>query len=445
MKNKSIVLILALLALLVLLGAQTVIERPLYTPIMVSVSGMVSLPGQYQLTTNNRLSDAIGASSRAMLQSSLSLSIPRESLPTKPWESVADSIAVPSVSFRSIHLTRGGQSQEYDLLRYFRTGDISQNPLLRDGDLIFVPGIGQVVTISGELHRPGEYEFKAGDTLDTIIQLAGGLNPAAELSQAKLFRYDDLSGRYVLQDGSISPGQSLNARDRIIIPGDSRISSVRRVKVQGQVQNPGEYLLSEGMGLRDLLALAGGPTTNADLKSAIYLNTAMNEAHDAEFDRLKSLTLGSMTSLEYSYLRTKLRQIKGRYAVDIAAIWSGSQSGPELHNNDLIYIPETMNMVWVGGQVHRPGLVPYVEGADYRDYIAAAGGISQGARLGGTRIIEVDSGNWVKPKRNRPLMPGDTVFVPDRVERDFWTDVKDVLLIATQLITIFVGVNALGK
>ncbi len=445
MKNKSIMLILALLVLLSWLGAQPNVERPQAIPIMVNVSGVVNLPGQYPLTVHNRLSDALVAAGSPLIQDANPSTVATATITPKPWENPADSSAVPRKGLRSIRLTRGGQSQEYDLLKFYRTGDLSQNPLLRDGDLIFVSGISQIVSISGEVYFPGDYQYKSGDTLETLIQLAGGLNPAAELSRAKLFRYDDLSGRYVLQEGSISPGQSLNARDRIIIPGDSRISSVRRVKVQGQVQNPGEYLISEGMGLRDLLQLAGGPTQNADLSSAIYLNRAMSEAYDAEFERLKSLTLSSMTSLEYSYLRTKLRQIKGRYAVDIAAIWAGSQSGPELHNNDLIYIPETMNMVWVGGQVHSPGLVPYVEGADYRDYIAAAGGISQGARMGGTRIIEVDSGNWVKPKRNRTLMPGDTVFVPDRVERDFWTDVKDVLLIATQLITIFVGVNALGK
>ncbi len=445
MKTKSLVLILGLLVLLGSLAAQTVVDRPQITPIMVNVSGMVSMPGQYSLTIYNRLSDALRASGSPMIQDADPATLATIAVTPKPWQDVADSNLVSRKALRNIRLTRGSQSQEYDLLKFYRTGDLSQNPLLRDGDLIFVSSINQMVSLTGELYYPGDYQFKAGDTLESLIQLAGGLKPGADIAQIKLFRYDTAYGRYILQETSVPLSQSLNPRDRIIIPTDARISSARRVTVQGQVQNPGEYFLSEGMGLRDLLVMAGGPTSVADFGSAVYINRSMNEAFDAEFERLKTLTLGSMTSMEYSYLRSKLRQIRGRYALDIASIWEARDSGPELHDNDLIYIPEQMNMIWVGGQVARPGLVPYVEGADYRDYIAAAGGVLQGARFGGTRIIEADSGNWIKPRKNRDLMPGDTVFVPDRLEREFWTDVKDVLLVVTQLVTIVVGVSALSK
>ena len=38
---------------------------------------------------------------------------------------------------------------------------------------------------------------------------------------------------------------------------------------------------------------------------------------------------------------------------------------------------------------------------------------------------------------------GDTVFVAERVERDLWTDVKDVLLVASQILTIYLTVKTI--
>lgn len=451
MRIKSLLLILFVLLGVWQLSAQSLAERVQITPIMVSITGMVDRPGQYPLTVHNRLSDALEIARNPVSNTNLA-SLNQTSLPGLPaWKAAQDSSVAQSQALRSIRLTRAGQSNSYDLLQFFRKGDLSQNPLLRDGDMIFVPGISQIVSLSGELYQPGDYEFLPNDNLGDMVQLAGGNKPAADLANLKLFRLNPASGRYELTGLGFTPSAAnlqnivLNPWDRVVIPVNSELRTGRKVSVQGQVRNPGEYFLSPGQGVYDALSMAGGPTQNADLASAIYLNQVVNEAQDLEFERLKLMTLSSMTSLEYSYLRAKLRQIRGRYSVDIAAIWElqGTGDDLELHNGDVIYVPERMNMIWVSGQVQRPGFVPYVPGADYRDYIAAAGGISRGARFGGTRVIEVDSGNWIKPRRNRSLMPGDTVFVPDRLERDFWTDLKDIVLVTTQMITIVVGVRAL--
>ncbi|PKN73966.1 MAG: hypothetical protein CVU49_09715 [Candidatus Cloacimonetes bacterium HGW-Cloacimonetes-2] len=446
MKTKTGLLFLILLMLGVYAYAQLQNLPQNVTPIMVNVTGMVEKPGQYTLTVYNRLSDAVEI---AKIQLPQGQTIREGNASPAPiWKAVADSTLSNQQALRNVRLTRGGQSQSYDLLSFYRKGELSQNPLLRDGDLIFVPGLRETITISGEVYKPGEYQYLPGDTIGALIELAGGLRPGADLSATKLFKYEAQNNHYRVQNllNSIE-STSVSAWDKIVVPGNSELRATRRVTIQGKVRFPGEYLVDPGMGIYGLLSLAGGPTQDADLASSIYLNQRMNEAYDAEFERLREMPMGSMTSMEYAYLRTKLRQIQGRYSVNISEIWQkGAETTElELHDGDIIYIPEIMNMIWVSGQVKRPGWVNLKEGENWQYYIRAAGGYASGYRSGRTRIIRAASGNWIKPGNNVRLEPGDTIFVPERIERDFWTDVKDIVLLATQLITIVVGVSALTK
>jgi len=84
-----------------------------------------------------------------------------------------------------------------------------------------------------------------------------------------------------------------------------------------------------------------------------------------------------------------------------------------------------------------------VEGANWKYYIEAAGGYTNNRRYNGVRIIRAASGNWVKPSKNLPINPGDMVFVAEQTDRDIWTDIKDVVSLASQVVTIFIGIYAI--
>ncbi len=88
-------------------------------------------------------------------------------------------------------------------------------------------------------------------------------------------------------------------------------------------------------------------------------------------EMLMQRSMSDMTPLEYSYLRSGLLQLKGKYSFDAGrfAATSGQEANPLLHEGDHLFIPEKMEMVWVSGQVRHPGLVPWVEGKDWDYYI----------------------------------------------------------------------------
>jgi protein involved in polysaccharide export with SLBB domain len=92
--------------------------------------------------------------------------------------------------------------------------------------------------------------------------------------------------------------------------------------------------------------------------------------------------------------------------------------------------------------VNRPGLVKWVPGKNVEYYIEKAGGFSWNARKGKIRLIKAQTSKWIKPKKNTPVEIGDTIFVPEKTEIDYWEMWKDILLIVSQIATIILVVQS---
>ncbi|MCX7796745.1 MAG: SLBB domain-containing protein, partial [bacterium] len=86
---------------------------------------------------------------------------------------------LPNGSYRRIQITRVKDNKKkiltVDLYRFYKKGDISQNPYLEAGDVKYVPVMRESVKVLGEVRNPGEYEIVEGDRLKDIIEMAGGL------------------------------------------------------------------------------------------------------------------------------------------------------------------------------------------------------------------------------------------------------------------------------
>lgn len=421
--------------------------------ISVGVSGYVDNPGFYKLTVLDRLSDAIEAAKAEVIPPTYT-KVEKEKLVLQEKNmDLPDSTLTKTQAFRSVTLIRGNTKQVYDLKSFLRTGDISQNPALRDGDVVVLNPILETVSISGSVYYPEDYEYLPGDKLKDILGLAKGFRPEADTKRIKLYRYQenmidfqviDLDLSTHLQNPSILDFP-LMPYDRIMVPLNSQYRRNWTVQISGHVSSPGEYQINESTTLYDVLLQSGGPTPKADLENSVIINRAVYQREDLEFERLKELNMSTMTPLEYNYMRSKLRQLKGKYSLSAKVAWEseGKENNPTLRDGDHIYIPEQIDMVWVSGQVRNPGLVPYVEGKNWKYYVQAAGGYTNNRRFGGVRIIRSSSGNWVKPSKNLVIRSGDIVFIPEATDRDIWLDIKDVALLTSQVITIIIGFRTL--
>ena len=461
MKSRLLLILLMSLSFLSALNPTPTEE---IIPISVSLTGYVENPGVYQMTPVNRLSDLLLLNKIATLEKvektqilqekSVVVPKPAELLsPPNPEKEKENIITLENnQGLRSIQITRSGKIETYDLMRFYRLGDSSQNPFLKDGDVVFVPAIKYFISISGGINLPGELEFVEGDKLGTIIDLSLGFTFDADISKVQLYRYKENRIDYDVLNYDLKANPAfwdlpLKADDRILIFSDSEIRTRQRIKIYGQVKNPGEYVIDANTTLYEILQQAGGCTKRGDIKSMVYYNENISAEPDPYLELLMQRSMSDMTPLEYSYLRNNLMQLKGKYSIDPVKMINseGKEANPYLLDGDRIYIPEKIDMVWVSGQVKNPGMISWVEGKDWDYYIQAAGGYTNNRKTGKGRIIRGNSGNWVKPGKNVAIRAGDTIFVPAQTDRSMWTDVKDIVTLTSSVATIILGIRTFTR
>jgi len=354
---------------------------------------------------------------------------------------------IEGASERNIAISRrGGARDRLDLTRYRTTGDLTADPPILDGDVVFVPHATAFVSITGGVARPGEYEFVAGETIPSLIEVAGGLARGAVADTVELSTCadDGTRGSLLLDIGSPSGGAyALRDGDQVVVRFDPGWRALTRVAVEGEVAFPGEYGIAEGEArLSDVIRRAGGVTEDASLGLARILRTSVKRTDDLEYARLKQMDVGDMTSSEYAYFKSRTRQLPGTVSVDFERALAGDASHDVLLvGGDRIVIPKLETAVEVIGQVARPGRVDHVPGKRYGYYIRQAGGYASDARKGGTRIINAVTGERRRARRAGALAPGDIVWVPESEPVNWWDVVKDVASFASTLATLYLIID----
>ncbi|MCK4596533.1 SLBB domain-containing protein, partial [bacterium] len=96
-------------------------------------------------------------------------------------------------------------------------------------------------------------------------------------------------------------------------------------------------------------------------------------------------------------------------------------------------------------QVNDPGAVSYKPGRDLDYYIAQAGGYNWNARKNRVRVIRGSTGQWLKPSKVKRLEPGDTIFVPEKPERDYWGYFKDFMKVSAEIATVILVIQQVTK
>jgi protein involved in polysaccharide export with SLBB domain len=95
-------------------------------------------------------------------------------------------------SMRRVQVKRAGKiAGELDLYAFIARGDKSGDIKLQDGDTIVIPPAGGFVALVGKVNAPAIYEIKgSGDTIESLLDLAGGLPVVADPRRAFLERID---------------------------------------------------------------------------------------------------------------------------------------------------------------------------------------------------------------------------------------------------------------
>lgn len=161
---------------------------------------------------------------------------------------------------------RGALIGVVDFYKFMITGDATTDITLQPGDVIFIPGRFARVAVRGEVRRPAVYEMVEGETLKDVLRYAGGVNPSGVQQHVSVQTVQPGSAR-IVKDVDVTALQT--APPMPVYDGDLvevfslRPEVVNQVTISGAVDQPGDYAISPGMTVADLVQRARGLTSDA--------------------------------------------------------------------------------------------------------------------------------------------------------------------------------------
>jgi protein involved in polysaccharide export with SLBB domain len=289
-------------------------------------------------------------------------------------------------SLRTLRQYRGTQLvREIDLYDFLLRGIRSDVDRLQPGDTLLVPPVGPQVSVSGAVRRPAVYELKGEQTLDQVLDLAGGVLVSASLKQIRVERIEAHVARTMLSvqlpEGHDAASQDLPAFK--VQDGDSVLVSQimpyneQAVYLDGHVFHPGKYPYKEGMTINDLLHsyqdVMPEPADHAEL---IRLQPPDFRPETISFN-LPDVLIGNDAIALQPF---DLVRVFGRYEID----------SPK---------------VTIDGSVLRPGKYPMSQGMTAADLVRIAGGFMRSAYREEADLTSYDVQNGQKVLLNHIAVP----------------------------------------
>lgn len=325
-------------------------------------------------------------------------------------------------SLRNIQLKRQGKViNTLDLYDLLLKGDTSQDARIQPGDVLFVPPVGQVVGIGGEVRRPALYELKQESAVEELIKMSGGLLPTADLQSAQLERISKRAERIVL-DLNLSEERSLSAgvKEGDIVRVYSVLDKMEQVvELVGHVQRSGTSQWFDGMRLSDLIS------SNRDLLMEADLEYLLIQRERPSDKRVEVVSASLNRAWEHrATVHDPLLKARDRVIVlNLGAnrINPIKQTVKEIEQQESFGKPA--RVVQIAGNVRYPATYPLEEGMTVRDLVEMAKGVRPKTDMeyallqnfqGEKRELVVRSFSleqMLRGEENRSLEPGDKVLI----------------------------------
>ena len=259
--------------------------------------------------------------------------------------------------------------------------DSEQNLLLQSGDTITIFSKDDIevplakhnvfIRLEGEINSAGVYQALPGETLRQIVARIGGLTPNSYLFGAEFDRE------------SVRVMQQKKLKDMI---DRMEAETIRNAAVKGQ----------NALSADDI----------ASAKAAEAAQTAM-------------------------IARLRKAQATGRLVLEIRPDGAQVRDLPDitLEDGDRFTVPSRPSMVSVMGMVYNENAFMYRDNKTVHDYLDQAGGATREADSGRMYVLRADgsvqsaqnSGSFFNSFNSSTLMPGDTIIVPENLDRVAWT------------------------
>ena len=332
---------------------------------LITVVGRVNVPGQYPLEAGMRVADLIRAGG-----------------------GLADAAYAGKAELTRYVVVDGG-TRRTELLSVDLAAALSGNPSanvpLEPYDVLSVKQLSQwtnqeSVTLQGEVRFPGTYTIKPGETLQSVVDRAGGLT------------------QYAFPQGAVFTRMELRLREQ-----QQMDDLAQRMKVELGV-----------LALRAVATSSGGNAGNAS--GALIVGRSLLQQLQGE-------------------------KAVGRLVINLSRISSEPASSPYdvvLRDGDELLVPKFEQEVTVIGEIQDPTSHLYNPNLSRDDYIRLSGGLTAQADRKRVYVVRADGSvvanegsRWFSRGSNIQIQPGDTIVVPINAEQmlplPFWQAVTGIM------------------
>lgn len=288
-------------------------------------------------------------------------------------------------SLRSIEIRSDSGIAMADQQKFLLVGDETGNPMLHEGQIVYVPVRGPSCAIFGAVWRPHVYEVLPGETIEDIVTLAGGSRPTADLERVVLERIKDGEILEIIEvDRSALASTWLQDRDVVVVPDYPSFVPRARIRIDATSARDGYVLLEEGETIGMLMRRIGRFDPEHDLSSTVI--ERIGEAGTPEYIN-----------------------------IDVQGIIDGDLPDTfELVAGDVISIPRRVDVVFVMGNVVEPRGVPFQRGLPAARYVALAGGPNSDGSPDRLDIFSRDGMMKRSGNRSSVIYRGETIVVNKR-------------------------------
>lgn len=152
---------------------------------------------------------------------------------------------------------------EQKIARLLSDGSFIQNPNVTVGVL---ENQGQLVSVLGQVNKPGRYPLQTSSTLVDLIAMAGGINDKGDERVIVTSRVDgaltkkEINLRGLLESSEANPSFTVVKGDVVYIP------RAPVFYIYGEVQKPGAYRVEPDLSVAQAISLGGGITPHGTLR-----------------------------------------------------------------------------------------------------------------------------------------------------------------------------------
>jgi len=323
------------------------------------------------------------------------------------------------------------------------------------------------VSISGEVINPTIAYYEKGMSVESLINIAGGLSPKAYKSNIEIVRYyidkDEMRKREILKIDTKEQNYAdiaLEPYDEVIIFKVPQWSESKTVELRGEVKFPGKYTIQTGERLSSIIERAGGFTDRAFIEGAVFTRESIRQKQIEQYNRslaeikrqlaiYNAMPANARRAPAGAQGADKLNEVieeakkyepVGRISIQIdenLEKLANSEYDLTLEDGDLLAIPSDIDTVSIFGEVFNPSSFVYRNAYDTADYIKLASGYTRAADESRAYVIHADgtseparSGWWLFSS-SIEIARGDTIVVPIYIQEydqlQLWDSVSKIM------------------